>query len=93
MGGSGGERSHAPLHLLRKSANENLEDFQSKSPALTKQKENGTTVLFLFGGSEGIRTPEPVKTTRFPIVPVVTTSIRFHFLFDFSRFKRARYTR
>ena len=30
-----------------------------------------------FGGSEGIRTPEPVKTTRFPIVPVMTTSIRF----------------
>ena len=32
---------------------------------------------FCFGGSEGIRTPEPVKTTRFPIVPVMTTSIRF----------------
>ena len=31
----------------------------------------------LDGGSEGIRTPEPVKTTRFPIVPVMTTSIRF----------------
>ncbi len=31
------------------------------------------------GGSGGIRTPEPVKTTRFPIVPVMTASIRFRF--------------
>ena len=41
-----------------------------------KQKDT-LQVSFCFGGSEGIRTPEPVKTTRFPIVPVMTTSIRF----------------
>ena len=49
-----------------------------------KTKRTGKFFLFvLFGGSEGIRTPEPVKTTRFPIVPVMTTSIRFHITFLF----------
>ena len=52
--------------------------------ATSKQNEQAKTCLFvLFGGSEGIRTPEPVKTTRFPIVPVMTTSIRFHITFLF----------
>ena len=50
----------------------------------SKQNEQANFCLFvLFGGSEGIRTPEPVKTTRFPIVPVMTTSIRFHITFLF----------
>ena len=52
--------------------------------ATSKQNEQANFCLFvLFGGSEGIRTPEPVKTTRFPIVPVMTTSIRFHITFLF----------
>ena len=52
--------------------------------AMSKQNEQANFCLFvLFGGSEGIRTPEPVKTTRFPIVPVMTTSIRFHITFLF----------
>lgn len=40
-------------------------------------KKRHARCLFFIGGSEGIRTPEPVKTTRFPIVPVMTASIRF----------------
>ena len=48
------------------------------NPGIASAKTKGhRQVSFCFGGSEGIRTPEPVKTTRFPIVPVMTTSIRF----------------
>ena len=49
-----------------------------------KEKHKQQVFVFLFfGGSEGIRTPEPVKTTRFPIVPVMTTSIRFLIFFAY----------
>ena len=49
-----------------------------------KEKYKQQVFVFLFfGGSEGIRTPEPVKTTRFPIVPVMTTSIRFLIFFAY----------
>ena len=51
----------------------------SELPPIKKDTQG----VFFFGGSEGIRTPEPVKTTRFPIVPVMTTSIRFHITFLF----------
>ena len=54
-----------PQHLTLNQKNNTNSDFVS------------VFVLFPCGGSEGIRTPEPVKTTRFPIVPVMTASIRF----------------
>ena len=51
--------------------------------SLSIQKENSLEPQWFkrvsLGGSGGIRTPEPVKTTRFPIVPVMTASIRFRF--------------
>ena len=54
-----------------------------------KEKHKQQVFVFLFfGGSEGIRTPEPVKTTRFPIVPVMTASIRFLISFFVRLFRK-----
>ncbi len=52
------------------------------NPLTNVKRKKYEPLRFVFlssGGSGGIRTPEPVKTTRFPIVPVMTASIRFRF--------------
>ena len=69
-----------PCICLRKSTNQNLQaNFDLNRLLSPNTKGMAKTIPFVFGGSEGIRTPEPVKTTRFPIVPVMTASIRFHY--------------